>query len=280
MKQRKCNKRLAPLIALILVIPTLIILYPVNLVYASLARAEIISYYADMSNVKWSPITYPTPTPPPFPTPTIPPSTYIWNYKYYDAYIYTGIPYGQNRPGVTYDTFLSVADHYNDIAGIGRVYYFYDHEDMYMANDCSSSVARAWLHGGANNINPNTNTTWMIKAATGDYSDVRATGIVKVGNYTATLGDTSEEIVHANTSATMYASYDQLLIGDALVHNGHVMLVTGINTVSNLVNVKEQIGGSDYLALHHTTWRNQTGISYSTLISDHYIPIKASLIGP
>ena len=75
--------------------------------------------------------------------------------------------------------------------------------------------------------------------------------IFAVGNYT--FKENKAKTCTYNGQTTMYAAYACLKPGDAVVKDGHIMLVSGVDHSTKRVMVVHQSGGAKYFDGSKTT---------------------------
>lgn len=227
-------------------------------------RAQVIDYMTKMATVQWkAEKTYKS-------------LFYTGHYITWNAgHSYYGIPYSQNTSVtnsisktnyITLDTFNTMLSQNDGVLSkdIGR-------------NDCSSTVTTAY--GTVDSGVKNSSTSSM-------YPGVN--NLVAVGSYT--YKDNKATTCTYNGKDKMYAAYAALLPGDAVIRDGHIMLVVGVNPTSNKITVIHQSGGYKYYdpstnkttasnsSNFNTTWGINEEFSFSTLYNEGYIPITCKAL--
>ena len=209
-------------------------------------RAKVVNRIKEMATIPWTPkedITY-------------------WNKKYGFVFkkgeLYTGIPYTQRNRQTSSKRFRK----YLDQNGV------YTGPADYIGPDCSSSVSNAWRA-----IDPELPflSTHLMFPGMGN--------IVKVGEYDVTSLNLTSEIVRDNGKEVIFAAYDMLKPGDAVMTryetDGHVRLVVNVDSENLCVYVIEQCGvrADGNTVSEHSTWRVDRKLSYDELFQTNYIPI-------
>ena len=198
-------------------------------------RAAAVKYMKKMASVKWTPskiITY-----------------WSGGQKWYPGTYYYGIPYSQSTRTTNLELFQSYLSGFKYVGPSGQ--------RTYKGSDCSSAVSMAWKK---------VNSDFYITNTTGMYP---CNGQTKtVGSYEAGTSVNASYICTKNGKNTMYKAYKGLQKGDAVLRNGHVMLVSGVG--KNYIYVTHQ---TVYNSSLHSTWRIDTKWTYSQLFENGYIPI-------
>lgn len=209
-------------------------------------RAKVVDRIREMATIPWTPrenLTY-------------------WNKKYGQVFkkgeLYTGIPYTQRNRQTSLKRFKK----YLDPKGV------YIGPADYIGSDCSSSVSNAWRA-----IDPELPflSTHLMFPGMGK--------IVKVGKYEVTSLSLTSDIVKDNGKEVIFAAYDMLKPGDAVMtryeSDGHVRLITKAVPENRFVYVIEQCGvqADGNTVSDHSTWRVDRKLSYDELFQTNYIPI-------
>jgi len=153
-------------------------------------------------------------------------------------------------------------------------------------SDCSTAVITSW------NSVINNRLSMQEVNGTANLIPGKVPNIIPVGNYkylddSGRAYDNTNRIISANSADEIYASYDLLQPGDAVIEyrgSGHVRMVVEVDKVNKTVTTIEcaswgipnatvsSISGSQYYTDNNTCWRRLT-YSYSSLRSSNYIPI-------
>ncbi len=201
------------------------------------------------------------------------------SYSFVKGNTYYGIPYcwgcGKcNYKVLNYEKFVSAMSASNNTISkcIGR-------------NDCSSSVSSSWATIDKNvkgNLNTKSMRPW--------YSSTDS--IISVGNYS--YGSTCKNTCTKNGSKVIYAAYDCLQAGDAILRDGHVKMVVSVDKKNKKITVIEQTGagytynpstkkttdhsGSVSNSKHNSTWDVLDVMSYKLAFDNGYIPITCKAL--
>ncbi len=247
-------------LSILLVIVMVISVLPIG-VSAALGvsdnRQKVIDYMRDMATIEWTAgKTFST----------VKGGTFYSNKKYY------GIPYSQNTSitnsvsdtiYIALSTFKTMLSNNNGLISqdIGR-------------NDCSYAVCKAWSRVDSG-----------VKILNTASMNPGVNNIVAVGNYTfKTDKATTCDI---NGEDTMYKAYACLKPGDAVIRDGHVMLVSTVDSANQKITVIHQSGGNKYYdgtkavqtsSARNTSWGVDEPFSYATLYSQGYIPITCKVL--
>ena len=226
--------------------------------YMDSKRQTVISYMTDMATVQW--------------TAGASFTSYMSNVSWKNGKTYYGIPYSQNTSilnSVSNTRFIALSTFetmLNDNGGlisqdIGR-------------NDCSYAVCKAWSR-----VDSDVHMVGTASMYPG------SNNIVAVGSYTYKTNKATT--CTYNGESTMFAAYACLKPGDAVVRDGHTMLVVGVNPASQKITVIHQSGNGKYYdgtktvnnsTDPNTSWGINEEISYNTLFSDGYIPITCEVL--
>jgi hypothetical protein len=209
-------------------------------------REEVVARIREMATIPWTPSE----------------DMVYWNPKFGAVFKkgehYTGIPYTQRNRQTSVKCFRKHLD--KDGRYIGSM--------DYLGSDCSSSVSNAWRA-----VDPQLPflSTHLMFPGMG--------AIVAVGDYKVTSLDLTSKIIEDNGQETMFAAYDRLKPGDAVLTrsetDGHVRLVSKTAPDNQCIYIIEQSGVSADRRMvgDHSTWRVDREITYASLYSDNYVPI-------
>jgi hypothetical protein len=230
---------------------------PVNAVST---RSSAVSYMTSMASQIWMPNGNLT----------------IYSYTHYSGQKYRGIPYAQAwvTPMYTNSTISSDTGFINKMTYAGGYYHL---SSSSTGNDCCDSVLMAWRSCGFS-IPGNTADSWSSYSLGKKAVDYRTntSGIRLIGQSYFGSGNDAAAVISNTTSANAYLAYDMLQAGDAVVHDGHVMMVLSINTSQDYVTVIDQYspgqvpGGSAFTS---SSWHLSTNVNYALLYAKQYIPV-------
>ena len=189
---------------------------------------------------------------------------------------YRGIPYAQLyvTPWIT-DSSVSTETGFTNKLAYGSGYYFLSSAST--GNDCCDAVLMAWRSCGFSipgmGASSWSSTSLGKKAIS---NRLESSGIRLVGWSVFGQGVDAYQVVSATTRENAYLGYDMVQAGDALVRDGHVMMVVSVHTSQDYVTVIDQYGngtvpgGSVFTS---SSWRNNTNVTYAKLYDDEYIPV-------
>ncbi len=229
-------------------------------------RQKVIDYMMSMATVKWTAgASFST----------------LHGRSYKKGNTYYGIPYSQtkvknsisNTVNISYDTFITMLKNNNGKINkdIGR-------------NDCSYAVCKSFAQADAN-VSPSTWTGDMRPGlnnlvAVGDYKYIvkRVSGVNSKGQKTTTVKDKRTTCDNVGRKK-MIANYSLLQPGDAVVNDGHTMLVVGVDTTKKMITVVHQSGASDKKYKGYaTSWGINETRTFDWLYNNGYIPITCKAL--
>ena len=187
---------------------------------------------------------------------------------------YKGLPYTQPGRYTTLEQFQAMLE----IRDGKPIYIGPIHPTSYRGSDCSSSCSMAWQRTIPNcpiwrtaRMNPGDNC--LINPKTGKTEPM----FLKVGSYVVPKYSNTADACEANGKDVMFACYNQLLPGDAIVRQplGHVRMVVRVDPEKKIMYTTEQTGlnSAGTLKSDHQSWRVNYAFTYDELFKDGYLPI-------
>lgn len=197
---------------------------------------------------------------------------------FYPEKIYMGIPY--NHKAGSLDRFMYCFD--ENMVAKDWIYdtLAFEGHDMYMGNDCSTSIQKAWLTVA---------NSFTFTGASQEIPD-RNLGTIPVGDWTWDLGKQAwytVDYINATDEQVMYESYAKLRKGDAITftneEGGHTRMCA-----SDAVVVRDEAGKIDptysYVLFHeqgapvtwepyYTTWRIDYKYTFANMRFEHCVPV-------
>ena len=229
---------------------------------AEALRKETLDYMTAMAEVEW-----------------IPEKDIVWwrpkdGVKFHAGEKYKGLPYTQPGRYTTLEQFKEMIKTED-----GKpIYVGPIHPTSYRGSDCSSSCSMAWQRTipyspiwRTARMNPGDNC--LINPKTGTTEPM----FLKVGSYVVPKYSNTADACEANGRDVMFACYNQLLPGDAIVRqpHGHVRMVVRVDAEKKVMYITEQTGlnPEGNLKSDHQSWRVNYGFTYEELFKDGYLPI-------
>lgn len=224
-------------------------------------RQTVIDYMTDMAMIKWTAgETFTT----------------VEGGTFEAGAVYYGIPYSQNISVtnsinnsclIDYDTFSTMLEQNDGLIStdIGR-------------NDCSYAICLSYSQVDSG-INLEKSTTTQMRP--GNFS------FIAVGDYTFSVNKTVT--CTYNGEEKMHAAYALLQPGDAVVNDGHTMMVLGVDAENENITVIHQSGTYKYYDgvstvyadeehARNTSWGINEVWTFDSLFSSGYIPVTCQAL--
>ena len=168
---------------------------------------------------------------------------------WYAGTYYKGIPYSQKSRQTNLEKFKKNLSGSTYVGPAGQT--------TYLGSDCSSAVSMAYrtINAGF----PITNTTGLYP---------KSSYMKAVGNYRHNNMTNATSICNLNGKSAMKNAYAQCQVGDLLLQNGHVMMVTGV--YNGYVTATHQ---TTYNSSLKSTWRVDEKYTFDSLYSKKFIPV-------
>ncbi len=168
---------------------------------------------------------------------------------WYAGTYYKGIPYSQKSRQTNLEKFKKNLSGSTYVGPAGQT--------TYLGSDCSSAVSMAYrtINAGF----PITNTTGLYP---------KSSYMKAVGNYRHNNMTNATSICNLNGKSAMKNAYAQCQVGDLLLQNGHVMMVTGV--YNGYVTATHQ---TTYSSSLKSTWRVDEKYTFDSLYSKKFIPV-------
>lgn len=199
---------------------------------------------------------------------------------FYPGTLHRGIPYNHKGSGLESMEYMLTEDHFM----VDWVYTQpdYDGWDMYVGNDCSTSVQKAWARVS--------NTAFFT--STRNAAPIHEHGTIAVGDWAWNQEDPGDVVVEfqqyrdATGEQGMYEAYAQLRMADGIVaqtkDTHHIRMAA-----SDAVVVRDQEGNIDptysYVLMHeqgfvtrdtnfYTSWKIDQKYTFANLYETYYMP--------
>ena len=195
---------------------------------------------SNMATVSWSPYADMT-------------ITYVNTGRIYKAdTTYSGMPYSQTKD-TKWATFSA-----------HMVTNSYKLKSQY-GTDCSFATLNAWEIAGKNLHSQMRNTTDIL------YHLRNTNFIMRVGSYPFNSNTSCSGIASSNSQATMTAAYKKLKKGNAMLKDGHIVVVYSVSSTDVTYIDQNGRAGATYAAT--CSWNTAVTKTFSTLRSEGYLPI-------